>query len=121
MNLQSTIYYNKGHVDRSTLKRGEKVFLLQQNIKIKWPSQKLDHQKIGPFKIEEKLGPVNYWLKLLESMKCLHPVFHILLLEPAPKNTWTAENIEIKSNKEYEVEWILKDKYINRQPSYLVK
>ena len=121
MNLQSTIYYNKGHVDRPVLKRGEKVFLLQQNIKTKWPSQKLDHQKIRPFKIEEKLGPMNYQLKLPESMKHLHPVFHILLLEPTPKNTQTAENIKIKSNKEYEVEWILKDKCINRQPSYLVK
>ena len=60
MNLWSTIHYNKGHADRPTLKRGEKVFLLQQNIKTKWPSQKLDHQKIGSFKIEEKLGPVNY-------------------------------------------------------------
>ena len=64
---------------------------------------------------------MNYQLKLLESMKCLHPVFHISLLEPAPKNTWTAENIKIKSNKEYKVEQILKDKHINRQPSYLVK
>ena len=28
MNLWSTIYYNKGHMDGSILKRGEKVFLL---------------------------------------------------------------------------------------------
>ena len=49
------------------------------------------------------------------------PVFHISLLEPALKNTWTAENIKIESNKEYEVEWILKDKCINGWLSYLVK
>ena len=54
-------------------------------------------------------------------MKCLYPVFHISLLEPALKNTWVVENIEIKSNKEYEVEQILEDKYINGWPSYLVK
>ena len=54
-------------------------------------------------------------------MKCLHPVFHILLLEPAPKNAQTAENIKIENNEEYEVEQILKDKHINRQPSYLIK
>ena len=54
-------------------------------------------------------------------MKHLHPVFHILLLEPTPKNAQTAENIEIESDKEYKVKQILKDKHINRQLFYLVK
>lgn len=41
-------------------------------------------------------------------MKRTHPVFHISLLEPAPKNAMTAENIEIESDDdEYEVEQIL--------------
>jgi hypothetical protein len=109
MNLQATIYYNKHHGEGPTLKRGEKVYLLHRNIKTKQPSQKLDHQKIGPFTIEEKTGPVNYCLKLPKSMKRIHPVFHISLLEPAPKNATIAENIEIESeDDEYEVERILR-------------
>ena len=37
--------------------------------------------------------------------KHIHPVFHILLLEPAPKSTKIAENIKIKEDgNEYEVE-----------------
>ena len=88
---------------------------------MKQPSQKLNHQKIGPFTVEEKIGQVNYHLKLPESMKRIHPVFHILLLEPAPKNAKTQKNIEIKSNNEYEVEKILDYKQISRQPYYLVK
>jgi hypothetical protein len=56
------IYYNKKHGSAPDLKRGEKVYLLHRNIKTKRPSQKLDHQKIGPFTIKEKLGLVNYKL-----------------------------------------------------------
>ena len=64
---------------------------------------------------------MNYCLKLPESMKRIHPVFHILLLEPAPKNTKMEENIKIKSEDEYEVERILNYKQISRRPYYLVK
>lgn len=117
-NLRAATYYNQRHGKGPTLKRGEKVFLLRRNIKTKRPSQKLDHQKIGPFTIEEQTGPVNYRLKLPASMKRIHPVFHTSLLEPAPDNAETAEDIEIESDEnEYEVEQILDHK----RPFYLVK
>ena len=121
MNLQASVYYNKCHKDRPTLKRGEKVYLLHRNIKTKQPSQKLNHQKIRPFTIEKQTGPVNYQLRLPESIKHLHPVFHISLLEPAPQDAQTVENVEIEEDDEYEVEKVLKHKQVNRQPFYLVK
>ena len=121
MNLWSAVYYNKHQKEGPTFKKGEKAFLLHRNIKTKRPSQKLDHQKIGPFTIEEKIRQVNYCLKLPESMKRIHPVFHISLLEPAPKNTRTQKDIEIKSKDKYEVEKILNYKQISGQPYYLVK
>lgn len=62
MNLRMAIYYDQKHGSAPDLKRGEKVYLLRRNIKTKRPSQKLDHQKIRPFVIAEKLGPVNYRL-----------------------------------------------------------
>ena len=89
INMQSTVYYNKHQKEGPTFKRGEKAFLLCRNIKTKQPSQKLDHQKIRPFTIKEKIRQVNYHLKLPESMKQIHLVFHISLLKPAPKNTKT--------------------------------
>jgi hypothetical protein len=60
VNLRTARYYNKNHQEGPDLKKGKKVFLLQKNIKTKRLSQKLDHPKLGPFLIEEKLGPVNY-------------------------------------------------------------
>jgi transposase InsO family protein len=123
MNFRMAIYYDKRHGSAPDLKKGEKVYLLRRNIKTKRPSQKLDHQKIGPFTIEEKLGPVNYKLRLPKSMSKIHPVFHISLLEPAPKNAMIAEDVEIDDDteQEYEVERILNDKRVSGKPYYLVK
>lgn len=100
MNLRMAIYYNQKHGSALNLKRGEKVYLLRRNIKTKRLSQKLDHQKIRPFIITEKLGLVNYKLRLPKSMTKIHLVFHILLLEPAPENTKITENIEIEDDTE---------------------
>jgi hypothetical protein len=58
------------------------MFLLQQNIKTKRPSEKLDYRKLGPFKIRKKLGKLSYKLKLLKTMQ-IHSIFHVSLLEKA--------------------------------------
>ena len=72
------------------------VYLYRINIKIKRPSDKLDHTKLGPFKIKEKLGLVTYELELPKGMR-IHPVFYISLLESAPKNV-RPRLIEINEN-----------------------
>jgi hypothetical protein len=60
INMQMKVYYDKKRSEGPDLKKGGKVFLLYRNIKIKRPSQKLDHVCLGPFTINKKLGPVNY-------------------------------------------------------------
>src|SRR5690606_27026020 len=62
---------------------GDYVWLLRRNIKTNRPSGKLDFKKIGKFKVLERIGTHAYKLELPPSMKRLHPVFHISLLEPA--------------------------------------
>jgi hypothetical protein len=56
-------------------------------------------------------------------MSKIYPVFHISLLEPAPKHALITENIEIDDDteQEYEVEQILNHKRVSGKPYYLVK
>jgi hypothetical protein len=117
------LYYNRKHQMGPDFEKGEKVYLLCRNIKTKQPSTKLDHQKLGPFEIEEQLGPVGYKLKLPKSMK-IHPNFHVLLLEKAPNDAKTPDNVELNKNtikEEYEVERILQMKKFSGRTKYLMK
>jgi hypothetical protein len=105
------------------LKEGDKVYLIQRNIQIKQPSTKLDHKKLGLFKIKKIIGPVNYKLVLPKTIN-IHPVFHISLLEPVLLGILLAPVTEIKPvnpNMEYKVEEILDHKQVRNHIKYLVK
>ena len=78
-------HVNKKRSEGLDLRKGGIVYLLRKNIRTKRPSDKLDHTKLEPFKIQEKLGPVMFRLELLRHMR-IYPVFHISLLEKAPEN-----------------------------------
>ena len=82
---RSAKHANRKRSEGPDLQKGDMVYLLRRNIKTKRPSDKLDHTKLGPYKIEEKLGKVTFRLRLPNTMR-IHPVFHISLLEPAPPN-----------------------------------
>ncbi|KAI1869633.1 uncharacterized protein JN550_005614 [Neoarthrinium moseri] len=111
---------NKKRVRGPTLKEGDPVYLLRKNIKTKRPNDKLDFKKIGPFKIDRVVSPVNYRLSLPRKMR-IHPTFHISLLEPAPPNAKIETRLETEPDQEYEVEEILDLQKINGQWKYLVK
>jgi len=116
-------YYNKRRSQEPTLKEGDKVYLVRKNINTKRPSDKLDHKKLGPFKIKRVKGPLNYELALPKTMN-IYPVFHISLLEKAPQGAPPAPLTEIQPlnpNAEYEVETILDCKYVSNKVKYLIK
>jgi len=62
-------YYNFKKSKGLDLKEGDKVWLLYKNFKLRQLSKKLDHVKIGLFKIAEKILKVIYKLDLLAKMK----------------------------------------------------
>ena len=64
----SVFYYNQHHAGALMLKKRDKVYLLQKNIKITRSSNKLNHVKIRPFKIIRNIKETSFELKLLESM-----------------------------------------------------
>jgi hypothetical protein len=108
-NLRTAKYVNKKYSVEPPLKKGDKVYLLRKHIKTQRPSTKLDFKKLGLFEIIEKIGLVNFRLKLLDKSR-LHPVFHVLLLEPVKGDTPVVTNEEPQPEndlKEYEVEKIL--------------
>jgi hypothetical protein len=73
-------YYDGYYNIEPILKEKNKIYLIQRNIQIKQPSTKLDHKKLGPFKIKRITGLVNYKLALPKTMN-IYPVFYISLLE----------------------------------------
>ena len=61
-------YYNQHCAEALTLKKRDKVYLLQKNIKMTRSSNKLDHVKIRPFKIVRNIKRTSFKLKLPEIM-----------------------------------------------------
>jgi len=73
-------YYNLKKFKGLDLKEGDKVWLLYKNFKLRQLNKKLDHAKIGLFKIVVKISEVMYRLNLLVKMK-IYLVQYIIMLE----------------------------------------
>jgi len=95
-------------------------WLDSRNIKTKRPMKKLDHKRLGPFKIIEVVSTHARRLELPPKLRALHPVFHVSLLEPHTPNTIPNRilppppPVEVDENLEYEVDEIL-DSYIDKR------
>src|SRR5882724_8063317 len=50
------------------------------------PSKKLAEKFLGPYKILACPGTHSVTLRLMDSLRAVHPVFHISMLEPATPN-----------------------------------
>jgi hypothetical protein len=60
---KSLIYYNRKRLKGPTLQEEDPIYLLRKNIKTKRLSTKLDHTKLGPYKIQKILSLLTYELK----------------------------------------------------------
>jgi hypothetical protein len=102
-------YYDEYYNIEPILKKRDKIYLIRRNIQIKQLSTKLDHKKLGLFKIKRIIGLVNYKLILPKTIN-IHPVFYISLLELVLLEVLLAPIIEIElvnPNIEYKIEEIL--------------
>jgi hypothetical protein len=116
-------YYNKYYNIKPTFKKKNKVYLIQRNIQTKQPSTKLDHKKLGLFKIKRIAGLVNYKLVLPRTIN-IYLVFHISLLELVLLGILLVLVTEIElvnPNIEYKIEEILDYKQVRNYIKYLVK
>jgi len=87
-------YYNRRRTPAPVFKPSNKVFLNALDIRTTRPSQKLSHQRLGPFVVERQIGPMAYRLRLPHWMKQLHPVFNVVKLTPAPNDPITGWKTE---------------------------
>jgi hypothetical protein len=116
-------YYNRYYNIEPTLKKRDKIYLIQRNIQTKQPSTKLDHKKLGLFKIKRIIRLVNYELALPKTMN-IHLVFHISLLEPVLLGVLLVPVTKIEPinpNAKYKIEKILDYKQIRNCIKYLIK
>ena len=65
---------------------GQQVFVKAKFFCTIHPSKKLSDKYTGPFEIIAKPGTHSFTLRLPESMRGVHPVFHVSMLEPATPN-----------------------------------
>jgi hypothetical protein len=123
LQYRMAISANKKRSEGPDLQEGDMVYLIRRNIKTQRPSTKLDHTKLGPFKIKTKKSRVTFELELPASMG-IHPVFHISLLEPcySPNAKPGPVSTDLETGlPRYEVDRILRDEVRAGVPHYLVR
>lgn len=118
-------YYDSKRQEGLTWSVGDWVWLSSKNLSTTRPSAKLDHRWLGPYKIVERIGHLEYKLELPSAMN-IHPVFHISLLKPYVANTIEGrveekpEPIELEGETEWEVDDILERRKRRGKIEYLV-
>ena len=71
---------------------------------------------LGPFEVITQVGMHSFTLRLPDSMRAVHPVFHVSMLEPAHGNIILEQTqsplppVEIDGEPEYEISEILDSK-----------
>jgi hypothetical protein len=115
-------YYDRYYNIEPIFKK-KKIHLIHRNIQIKQPSTKLDHKKLGLFKIKKITGLVNYEL-ILPKIINIYPVFYIFFLELILLGMLLALVTKIEPiilNTKYKIKEILDYKQVKGQVKYLVK
>ena len=95
------------------------------------PSKKLSEKNLGPYPIIAQACTHSFTLRLPDSMRAIHPVFHVSQLEPTTPNSISGRvqppppPVEIDGEPEYEISEILDSKIDRRRRScqllYLVR
>jgi hypothetical protein len=114
--------------DAPEFKIGDLVMLDRRHIQTRWPKDKLNYKKHGPFAIEKVVSLTVMRLSLPRKWK-IHNTFHVSLLEPYNNGTRPPpdllkiidESVDIEGNEEWEIEEILSSRKVKGKVLYQVK
>lgn len=119
-------YFDQHVQEAPQFEVGDKVWIDAKNLAISQPSRKLTYKRLGPYEITKKIGPLNYEVKIPRAWR-IHPVFHVELLRPHPKDLIPGRApanpppVDVEGQEEYEVEEILDSRLYRRKLEYLVR
>jgi len=105
-------------------KVGDQVYMKAKYFRSTRPSKKLSEKNLGPYTIIAQVGSLSFTLRLPDSMRAVHPVFHVSQLEPAIPNTIPntipdqiqppPPPVEVNGEPEFEISEILDSKVDRR-------
>ena len=113
-------YADKRRTPPPDLQIGAQVFVHTKSFRTTRPSRKLAECNLGPYMIIAKVGPQSYTLRLPDSLRSVHPVFHVSQLEvahpkPFPDRTQPPPpTVEVDGELEYKIAKILDSKTDHR-------
>jgi len=105
---------------------GQSVFVKSQYFRTTRPSEKLSEKYLGPYEIIAQPSPQSFTLRLPDTMRAVHPVFHVSMLEPATPNTFQQHSeplpapVIIDGEPEYEISKIVGSKIDHRRACKLL-
>jgi hypothetical protein len=101
--------YERNKKTAHTFNIGNLVWLQAKDIKIYQKSSKLGLCQLGPFKVIERIGNLDFKLNLPHYLK-LHPVFHVNCLAPYRDNSLDKspppDSVTVEDEEEYNVDKI---------------
>jgi len=110
--------YERGKRSAHSFAVGDYVWLSSKNIALKRRTPKLADLQLGPFKVLQKIGDLDYHLALPPSLSRLHPIFHVDRLSPWKGNDVNGalppppEPVELEDHLEYEVQDVLDSRLV---------
>ena len=111
---------DKNRIPPPDFKVSDRVFVKAKCFCTTHPTKKFSEKYLSPYEIINQAGPLSWTLRLPDSMRVIHPVFHVSMLEPSTLNS-SPDYIQpppppvlIDGKPEYEILEILDSKLDNR-------
>ena len=119
--LQYQVSADATHTRALAFPIGSRAYVKAQFFQTTCPSKKLADKFLGPYEVIAQPGTHSVTLRLLDSLRAVHPVFHISMLEPATASTIPGcfqpppPPVYVDNEPEFEVAEVLDSKLDNHQ------